>query len=652
MVQKRLFCVCAVLAVFFSSPSPGHSAPSLELYGTFHAMGVIVTIDTAGDSDQDATAEVAYRSGTQAFRKGFPLSRVADTRFVGSLFWLKPGTAYDVRVTLSDPDGAPLDGTQLSDTASTRPEIRIPEPEKTYYVSPEGSGDTCTMASPCRLTSGIAQAQAGEAVVLRGGVYQTGDMSLPRSGTADHPVQIRGYSGETPILDGADPDSNAFSWSAYQQKGVYMTTVHEAGTHYVMADGVRLFPYDDLTDLEDLSRDDMPGFYTSGTTLYVHLTGDRDPGTANMVISRYNNCFYVEQAHIYFLNLTFRYYGQGDWAKVIYLNNADDNLIQGCVFTNNDLGIGVKRNSNRNVIQKNVFSDVIFHWSWDHIKDVGGLEDGGITFYDPVDGRGNIIRRNTFHHDFDGFNACPVSSAAMTNETDVYENLVYNMGDDGMEADGRCSNVRIWGNVFHDVLMGISLAPATIGPTYAIRNLIYRTGVGNNTYSGSPFKFNSGYGPSGPMYLFHNTADAVLPGNNGLYVKSPGTWQQIYARNNIWAGTAFAMENYNTGQPINLDCDNLYNGGSGDLVRWDGTRYATLSAFISATGQEPCGLSVDPGFRHPARGNYRLTRGSALIDAGQIINGINCNYRGAAPDVGAYETSPPIEGVKYLLLGD
>ena len=651
MVQKLVFCVWAATVAFFGNPSPGHSAASLELYGTFHAMGVIVTMDAGDDPDQDARAEVVYRSGSQGFQKGFPLSRVADNRFVGSLFWLKPGTAYDVRVTLIDPDGSPLDGAELSDTAWTRPEIRIPEPEMTYYVSPEGSGDACTIASPCPLTSGIAQAQAGEAVVLRGGVYQTGDMSLPRSGAAGQPIQIRGYPGETPILDGSDPDANAFSWSPYQ-KGVYRTTVNVAEPHYVMANGVRLFPYDDLTDLEDLSRDNMPGFHASGTTLYVHLNGDRNPATAVMAISRYNNCFHVEQDHIYFLNLTFRYYGQGDWAKVIYLDNADDNLIQGCTFTNNDLGIGIKRDSNRNVIQKNVFSDVIFDWSWDHIKDVGGLEDGGITFYDPVDGRGNIIRRNTFHHDFDGFNACPGSSAAITNETDVYENLVYKMGDDGMETDGRCSNVRIWGNVFHDVLMGISLAPTYIGPTYAIRNLIYRTGVGNNAYSGSPFKFNSGYGQSGPMYLFHNTADAAFPGNNGLYVKSPGTWQGIYGRNNIWAGTAFAVENYNTSQPIDLDFDDLYNGGSSDLVRWDGTRYATLSTFTAANGQESGGLSVDPGFRNPAGGDYHLTRSSALIDAGQVISGINDNYRGAAPDVGAYETSASLGGVMFLLLGD
>ena len=42
--------------------------------------------------------------------------------------------------------------------------------------------------------------------------------------------------------------------------------------------------------------------------------------------------------------------------------------------------------------------------------------------------------------------------------------------DDGMETDGQCSNVRIWGNTFHDVLVGISLAPIYPGPVYALRN--------------------------------------------------------------------------------------------------------------------------------------------------------------------------------------
>jgi parallel beta-helix repeat protein len=622
-----------------SAVRPVQAAGSLELYATFHAMGVIAHIDVSDDPDQDTTASVTYRiSGSGPYQEGFPLSRISETRFVGSLFWLAPGTAYDVSVTFSDPDGGPLHGVTISNTVSTREEIVIPSPSDSHFVSPAGSGTTCSMPSPCSLAEGISQAQPGDEVVLRGGTYFTGGIGLPRSGIAGSPIVIRSYEGENAVLDGADPSS--FTWTDVGE-GVYRTTVNVAGTHLVIANDMRLFPYDDLTGLETLNRDNTPGYYATGTTLYVHLAGGANPSATTVVVSRYGTAFTVVQDHIYFLDLTFRHYGQGSYPKTIYFYNASDNLVQNCTFESNDIGIGIKYDSHRNVVEDNHFYDTIFDWPWTYIKQEGGIEDGGIVFYDPATGRGNVIRRNTFHDDFDGFNACPSTTAATTNETDVYLNTVYRMGDDGIETDGQCSNVRIWSNAFHDVLMGISLAPVYDGPVYAIRNLIYRTGVGNNDYSGSPFKFNSGYAKSGAIFLFHNTCDAALPGNNGVYIKSPGSWELVYARNNIWAGTDYAIDNYNTSQPVDLDYDNLWNDNSGDLVRWDSARYATLGEFTAGTGQEPHGLSVEPSFVDPASGDYSLAFDSGLVDMGVLIPGINDGFTGFGPDIGAYEYEGP-----------
>jgi len=646
MKIHRYLLALTLLAGCLTAPKQAVlAAASLELYGTFNAMGVIISISSTDDPDIDAIAHVEYRiSGGGGYHQGFPPTRITDTRFVGSLFWLNPGTAYDVRVTFNDPDGDPLDGTVLSGSSSTRTELTIPTPSHSYYVSTSGSGTACSLAAPCSLTEGLSQAQPGEEVVLRGGVYDQGGITIPRSGFAGAPIIIRSYQGEKGILDGADPSS--FVWAA-QGNSIYRTTVNVADTFLVTADNERLLPYRSLNDLQNLIWS-IPGFYTEGTTLYVHLAGDTDPNSAAMVISRFDNAFYVEQNYIYFLNLTFRHYGVGECCpKAIYFNNASDNLVQGCTFAINNLGIGIKRDSHRNVIQDNLFYDTIFQWPWQAFYEgqvpFGG---GGVRFFDPTDGRGTIIRRNTFHDLFDGFGACPDSTSAVTNETDVYENLVYNAGDDGIETDGRCSNVRIWRNTFHDVLMGISLAPVYDGPVFAIRNLIYHTGAGNNggIYTGSPFKFNSGYAGSGPMYLFHNTADAVLtnPRSNGLYVKAPGTWKLIYARNNIWAGTDYSMENYNTSQPINLDYDNLWNDGSNNLVRWENIRYASLVAFTAATGQEPHGVNVEPGFTEPANGNYTLDSQSGLVDAGVLIPGINDDYSGTAPDIGAFEFIPAL----------
>jgi hypothetical protein len=200
--------------------------------------------------------------------------------------------------------------------------------------------------------------------------------------------------------------------------------------------------------------------------------------------------------------------------------------------------------------------------------------------------------------------------------------------------------VRIWGNTFHDVLVGISLAPVYTGPVYAIRNLVYNTGAGNSEYPGSPFKFNSGYDQSGPMYLFHNTADAVLPGSSGLDIKSPGSWTSITARNNIWAGTDFALSNANPSQPLDLDYDDLYTTMAGELAWWadlPDRHLNTLAELQLATGQEMHGFNLLPGFTNPATGDYTLADGSGLIDVGLFIPGINDDFIGDAPDIGAFE---------------
>jgi hypothetical protein len=641
-MRFRLLLPIAIIGVCVGGIAPRavQAAATLELYGTFEAMGVIVNLGTGDDPNGNATAQVEYRvAGSGAYQAGFPPSRVTPTRFVGSLFWLTPGTTYDVRVTLADPDGAPLNGAIVTGSAATRAEIVIPTSANSYYAHPSGSGSSCTVGAPCSLSSAISQAHAGDEVVLRGGVYYQGELTLPRSGSAGAPIVLRGYPGETAILDGGDPAT--FTWTA-QGGGVYRATVNAGDTHLVTANGERLYPYQTLSNLQSLSWG-LPGFYASGTSVYVRLAGDANPSGVTMVVSRYNYAFYVGQSSIYLTDLTFRHYGRGDYAKAIYINGGSNNLVRNCTFAINDLSIGIKYASGRNLIEQNTFSDTDFDWPWDSVKGGSNLETGGVRFYSPVSGRGTVIRHNTFHDYFDGLGACPEETGGETNETDVYGNLIYNTGDDGMETDGTCSNVRIWGNTFHDVLSGISLAPVLTGPVYAIRNLIYRIGAGNSSYPGLSFKFNSDYDASGPMFLLHNTVDAVLPGSSGLDIKSPGAWSQITARNNVWSGTDYALYNANPTEPLDMDYDDLLTTQAGELVWWDGLsdrHLNTLAELRTATGQELHGLNAAPGFTAPASGDYTLAGTSPLIDKGIPLPGINDGYSGSAPDIGAFERVP------------
>jgi hypothetical protein len=447
---------------------------------------------------------------------------------------------------------------------------------------------------------------------------------------------IRGYGHEKAVLDGADPTPH--SWTGVGG-GVYRTTPNVQDIHLVTSNGSRLYPYSDLTSLQNLSWG-IPGFYADGTGLYVHLAGGTNPNNAVIVVSRYNRGFDVEQDYIYFLNLTFQHYGQGTEARAIFFKDASNNLVQGSIFAINNGGIAIRDVSHRNVIQDNEFYDTISGWPWDAVKAASYLERGGVYFGGLASGRGNVIRRNIFHDFFDGFDVCPGEPIAQTNETDVYGNLVYNAGDDGVQVDGWCSNVRLWNNTFHDVLVGISFAPTVDGPVYAIRNLIYRFGVGNTVYTGDSFKFNNNSSnKSGPIYIIHNTAVGVTPASSGIGLSSGSSdgWALIYARNNIWSGIDHALRKNDIGHPVDLDYDNLWTGNNNDLVLWDRATYATLPAFIGATGQEPHGLDADPGFVSPQNGGYTLKSTSSLIDAGVIIPGINNDYSGSAPDIGAFE---------------
>ena len=304
----------SIALVMTGSTGQLDAAASIELHGNFNTIGVIVTIDSTDDPDNDAVATLSFRTGAAAFAEAFPLTRTRETQFVGSLFDLSPGTSYDLRVDFTDPDGGVLDGVSASASLATRAEIAVPTPNTSYRVSPTGSGTTCSVASPCALTYGIQQAQPGDEVVLAGGVYRQGEISLPRSGSSGSPIVIRAGDGESPILDGSDPQD--FVW-LHEGDGVYSTTVNVTGAHLVAAEGERLYPYQSAADLQSLSWG-IPGFFADGTTLKVHLTGNTDPNPLEMRVSRYNSGFIVDYVdHIFIIGLTFRYFGRGQWAKAV-----------------------------------------------------------------------------------------------------------------------------------------------------------------------------------------------------------------------------------------------------------------------------------------------------------------------------------------------
>lgn len=185
---------------------------------------------------------------------------------------------YDVKVRVST-DGADLTGTIKTRAES---ETQLPTATKSYYVSPSGTVSSCTDQSPCPLATALASVKGGEEVVLKDGVYYVGEIALNK--VVSNYIVIRGsrqgkahyfklltcdiYTSVA-ILDGSD--SATFTWTN-EGGTVYKTTVAVPDTQVVVANGKRLFKHTTLTGLQTLNKK-SPGFYTTGTDLYVNLNG-------------------------------------------------------------------------------------------------------------------------------------------------------------------------------------------------------------------------------------------------------------------------------------------------------------------------------------------------------------------------------------------
>ena len=105
-----------------------------------------------GDADRDAAVAVAYRrAGERDWRESLPLLRVQNERtfyvetlyytapnmFAGSVFELAENTEYEVRFTLTDPDGVNGDA-NASSTCARGPSRKPYAGGTTYHVYPFG----------------------------------------------------------------------------------------------------------------------------------------------------------------------------------------------------------------------------------------------------------------------------------------------------------------------------------------------------------------------------------------------------------------------------------------------------------------------------------------------------------------------------------
>jgi uncharacterized repeat protein (TIGR01451 family) len=241
MVTRRVFLILAALLLGVGSIPPcgsSHAAPGDEIIpgeiradATFEHIGVLWWIE--GDDDLDSTMNIEFRQlgegiwqpGAPAMR-AYPTIRVQDgplglNYWAASALFLEAGGTYELRLTLSDPDGG---GETRTITASTRTEPQPDPVGRQLYVIPGVSG-ACgersrtgdgSAGNPFQgLQAAADAAQPGDVFHVTAGTYSP--FQLLTSGTEGHPITFTGPGDGTAIVDGDNTDRGVVTLGNWDQ---------------------------------------------------------------------------------------------------------------------------------------------------------------------------------------------------------------------------------------------------------------------------------------------------------------------------------------------------------------------------------------------------------------------------------------------------
>ncbi len=184
------------------------TSSNLLIRPTFEHIALHLNI--SGDDNRNSTLEIEYKlTSASTYLPGAPTMRAHPTMLVdgvglnrnfhaGSAMFLQPGQAYNIRLTLTDPDGG---GTVINRTVSTK---AIPMPAangQVRYVIPGTSGGTGTANNPFQgLQTAMDAAVPGDIFEVGAGVYTP--FTITTDGTASQPITIRSTTPRNAIIDG------------------------------------------------------------------------------------------------------------------------------------------------------------------------------------------------------------------------------------------------------------------------------------------------------------------------------------------------------------------------------------------------------------------------------------------------------------------
>lgn len=581
----------------------------------------------AGDANRNAAVAVTYRKkGETAWKQGHPLLRIGGEKvyghgqrwvytvpdkFAGSIFNLEPGTTYEARFVLTDPDGT--EGlTDKLVTFTTRAEPMPYAGGQVYHVYPLGyEGPKESPAFTGLNEAYYGGGNGGDWWMVPEPRVQPGDVILVHAGL--YKGDRKRYAHELALdFHGA---------YVLTQKG----TPNKPITIKAAGDGEVIFDGDGAYRLFDVMAAD----------------------------------------YHYFEGLTIRNTDIAFYAGLKRVMGASGLTVKNCRME--DIGMGVlthHADSKDFYIADNVMigrhdPDTLIGW-------YGFEEPAPLNSYIAVKvyGQGHVVCHNAISFFHDGISVdthgLPEEGKQLCASIDFYRNDIFNMSDDFIEADGGVHNIRVFENRgFNSYHASLSAQPMFGGPVYFIRNICYNT-------PGTALKYM--IRPAG-IYTYNNTfiteaAISVFSNGhfrNNLFLGPTDNRPALSATTlttystmdyNGYRKKGGVDQNYRLRHPATA----ALNHADEQELAWQA--FGSLSEFSRATGYEAHGTEVDfdifenvpqptlRGHVYPVEGvNFSLKKGSKAVDAGVAIPNITDGFTGKAPDLGALELGQ--KGVVY-----
>ncbi len=596
----------------------------LNLFPNIETAGVVVS-----GVNLPKTAQMMYRqSGESAWHTGHPLVRIDDGRLVGSLFGLSALTSYDLRVL----DGATeIDGSTTTQTNELQfvPSIIL------HVNSNAAAGGDGSAAAPFQtIQEGVNHASPGTQVLVADGVYHE-TVSFPSSGSAGNWIQVKS-EGNGAILDGSSALTGN-TWKPDETKAHIWFTKIEAPITYLARDQKRFYMYDDRTGFMQASGHNgvsmNEGWYFEPSTLTLYVRSLDDPSTHIWQVPTISHAFDADgRDWLWIEGFEMRFYGAGTSGCGVCTNNASHIVIRRNKIHNIQLGIfinwtgGEDRGNDARIEYNEIYDPPVNEWPWAAVKGTS-MEGTAIVVRGHI---GAIVRGNELHNFFNGIytgSSAGLENSGIAFDADIYNNHIHNISDDGLEPEGACINQRFRNNTVDSMLVGISLAPITQGPVWVLRSTY-------SNYTGRGIKWDRN--SDGIVLIYHNTFWTNANNANGMDMISPV--RNALMRNNIFQVPGYAVEETPIGSSgHDWSYDDWYTPRAAPHFKWENVLYNNIAGLCAATGLECHGYEDSPGLANPSSGDFTLLSTSPNLNRGVVIPGINDNFSGNAPDVGAFE---------------